>query len=300
MADKLETIDYILTHGIDLKNRRIYFGGIGESGEEATGSGIEWKSVEEVIRKIHYFEQEAPNKPIELYMSSPGGDPYATQRLCDVIEHSPCQVKFFGSGEICSAAVWILAVCDERYLSPRTRLLIHDSPSVGSTEGPVKLTDSRISLEEDLTLQGLLNKMFADNSRMPVEFWEQVVKRDMWITADEAVMFGLADKILEPKKRGNLRKMRIHALKKEVDKKEMRSLLGKISRRIHDGRNVKIELHVPKEHFDSKVVVKEDDPVTEKKTFTVTFADPLVTDGASTPPGTNIQMLGETKDSTNS
>lgn len=259
MAIDAYASEMILEHGIDLKNRRIYFGSLSDSSEDEGGSDFNWKSCERTIRAIHILENEAPNKPIELHMCSPGGEAYEMLRLIDVIEHSPCQFKFYGSGQIMSAATWIMAVCDERYLYRHTRILLHDAPCFGSQEVPVKLTDRRIDMVEEDRLQLELNNLYAENSRMPVEFYNVIVKRDCYISPEETIALGLADKILEPKKRGNLRRMRIALLNKDVDKAEMAKLVRKMYGRVEESRlPQKIEIHTPSDKFDSKVFVEKE------------------------------------------
>ena len=254
MIDKIDLMDSTIAHGIDSKNRRIYFGSVDSSDE--SGSEFTWRSVERVIRAIHLMETEAPKKPIQLHMSSPGGDPYSMLRLYDAIQSSPCKIEFYGSGEICSAATWIMACCDERFLTPNTHILIHDSGSYEIGEVPAKLTDAYIAMDQEQRLQDKLNKIYSDNSRMPVEFWEEIVKRDVWLSAEETIMLGLADKIVEPKKRGNLRKARINGLKVDPDKKDMQKLLKTISNRSYVNKLHKIELHTPSEQFDKNVTVE--------------------------------------------
>lgn len=262
MAEKTDSIDNILTNGIDLKNRRIYFGALLESYDDG-GSDFTWRSCEWAIRAIHIMEMEAPNKPIELHMSSPGGDPYAMLRLIDVILASSCQIKFFGGGEICSAATWVMAICDERYLYPNTLVLIHDSSAGGTSEVPSKLSDAYINLDGERNLQERLNQMFADNSRMPKEFWDEIIKRDLYLSAEETIALGLADKLIEPRKRGNLRRARIAHLKSEPDMKELNKMLRKLRDRTYMGKNLRIELHVPEEHKDKNVFVEPMATVTD-------------------------------------
>lgn len=258
MAIDGNTLEAVLDYGIDIKNRRIYFGTISSSVDE-DGSDVTWRSIERTIRAIHMFENEAPHKPIELHMSSPGGSAYEMLRLIDAIEFSPCQFKFYGSGMIMSAATWIMAICDERYLHKNTKVLLHDAPPFGSIEVPIKLTDRRIDQNEEDDLQERLNKMYAENSRMPQEFYEIIVKRDCYLSAEETVALGLADKILEPKKRGNLRRMRIALLNKEPDKTEMSKLIRTLYDRVGESRMPgKIEIHSAHDKVDSKVFVEKE------------------------------------------
>lgn len=265
MAIDATLLEQIIDEGLDVKNRRIYFGALPE-GLDEFGSDFAWRSVERAIRQIHVLENDAPHKPIELHMSSPGGDAYEMLRLIDVIEHSPCQFKFFGSGKIMSAATWVMAICDERYLYRNARILIHDSTAGGTVEVPSRLTDRRIDQKEEDDLQDRLNKMYAENSRMPVEFYAALVKRDCYLSAEETVMLGLADKILEPKKRGNLRRMRIALLNKEVDKSEMAKLVRKMWGKIEESKlPTKIEIHSANERFDSKIFVEKEEVKEEPK-----------------------------------
>lgn len=256
MADKIDGIENVLSNGIDIKNRRIYFGALLES-YDSDGSDFTWRSCEWAIRAIHLMENEAPHRPIELHMSSPGGDAYEMLRLIDIIEASTCQFKFFGSGKIMSAATWVMCSCDERYLYQNTRLLLHDAPPFGSAEVPIKLTDRKIDMEEETRLQDQLNTMYTNNSRMPKEFWDEFVKRDTYISAREAIALGLADKLIEPKKRGNLRRMRIALLRQAPEPREFNKMLKELKARVHMSKNMKLELHVPEEFSDSNIFVED-------------------------------------------
>lgn len=251
MADKNELTDSLL-YGIDLKNRRIYFGAPIESGDDCSGD-FNQTNIELAIRSLHRMSMDGPGKPIELYMSSYGGDPYAMLRLYDEILSCPCQVKFFGSGAIMSAATWIMVVCDERYLHPHTTIMVHD----GSEEYGGKHTDVQITAAEMKRLQDVLYDIYASNTRMPKAFWQDVCQRDLYITAEEAIMLGMADKLIEPKKRGNLRKVRQAALKKMPDNSSMRRLVSKLYERINKVRVPKIEFNaVEKEPSDPELVVQ--------------------------------------------
>jgi ATP-dependent Clp protease protease subunit len=243
-----------IAYGVDLKARRIYFGINLDIAEVDESTDFSMSSVEYAVRAIHRMATDAPGKPIEIHMSSSGGDPYAMLRLYDEIHACPCQVKFFGSGVIMSSATWIMAGCDERYLHPNTTVMVHDG--MDGFEG--KHTDAQIEAAEMKRLQDLLYDIYASNTRMPKEFWQDVCQRDLYLTASEAVSLGLADKVLEPKKRGNLRRMRYAMLKKEPDSKEMKSLLKSIYTRINKMNVPKIELNeVKKEPSDPQITVEE-------------------------------------------
>lgn len=255
MADKNSELHDILDKGVDYKHRRVYFGNKDNEG------AFTWESVEDTVRALHKLSADHPKRPIELHMCSEGGDTYQMLRLYDAIQKCSCQIKFFGSGEICSSAVWIMAGCDERWLDPHTSVMIHAGYTSG---GEQTYTDSQIDNEEYQKLMDKMMNLLDCNSRMPKEFWEEISQRDTYVTADEAIMLGLADKITEPKKRGNLRKTRAHALRQAPEKRELNKLIKSIYKRIHKGRQLnKIELHIPQEEFDKNIIV-DDTPIIEE------------------------------------
>jgi ATP-dependent Clp protease protease subunit len=241
-----------LAYGIDLKNRRIYFGVNLDSADATESTDFTQSSVEYAIRAMHRMASEAPGKPIEIHMSSCGGDSYSMLRLHDEILACPCQIKFFGGGAIMSSASFIMACCDERYLHPNTTVMVHEL----STSNDGKHTDIQVNATEDRRLMERLYSIYEINSRMPKEFWEDVCQRDLYLTASEAVSLGLADKLIEPKKRGNLRKMRQAIMKKEPDNKEMNKIIKDLYSRINRVKVPKLELNeIKKEASDPHVVI---------------------------------------------
>jgi ATP-dependent protease ClpP protease subunit len=252
MADKSDLTESLI-YGIDLKNRRIYFG-VPIDWSETDISDFNLASIELAIRALHKMSLDAPGKPIEIHMSSTGGDAYAMLRLHDEILACPCQIKFFGGGPIQSSATWIMAVCDERYLYQNATVMVHD----GSEDFGGKHTDVQINAAESKRLQDLLYDIYTANSRMPKEFWQDVCQRDLYLSASEAVSLGLADKIVEPKKRGNLRKMRQAAMKKVPDGAEMQRIVDSLYSRINKVKAPRVMLNpVSKEPVDPHVVIDD-------------------------------------------
>lgn len=252
MAEKTELTDN-LAYGVDLKNRRIYFGVNLDSADVDESTSFTMSSVEYAIRAIHRMVVEAPHKPIELHMCSYGGDTYSMLRLHDEILASPCQIKFIGGGAIMSSASFIMSACDERYLHPNTTVMVHE---LSDEMGRNKHTDLNIGSEENTRLMDRLTDIYATNSRMPKEFWADIIQRDVYLSADEAVSLGLADKIIEPKKRGNLRKVRQAALRKQQDNKEIKRLITDIYKRTKRNRVPKIELNdIKKEASDPDLII---------------------------------------------
>lgn len=253
-SEKTELTDN-LAYGVDLKNRRIYFGVNLDSSDADESTSFTMSSVEYAIRAIHRMVTEAPHKPIELHMSSYGGDTYSMLRLHDEILASPCQIKFIGGGAIMSSASFIMAVCDERYLHPNTTVMVHE---LSDEMGRNRHTDLNIGGEENTRLMNRLTDIYAANSRMPKDFWDDIIQRDVYLSAHEAVSLGLADKIIEPKKRGNLRKVRQAALRKQQDSKEIKKLITDIYKRTKRNRVPKIELNdIKKEAIDPELIIDD-------------------------------------------
>lgn len=253
MARSKTELESFLVYGIDEKNRRIYFGTDLVTSEPDDIGGFTQCSCEFAVRAIERMATDHPKTPIEIHMNSYGGDPYAMLALYDVIHSASCQIKFYGRGAIMSAATWIMAGCDERNLYPNTTVMVHDGWE--AIEG--KFTDVVISKEEGDRLMEVLYDIYEKNSRMPRQFWEEVCKRDLYLTAEETVQLGLADKIIHPKKRGNLRKVREHHLKQKLDKRRMNKLVDKLFKRVKI--NTKLEVKLPEhkpEPVDNKLTIE--------------------------------------------
>lgn len=247
-------LDDLFSYGLDSKLRRIYWGNCLDPSNEDSNDFTDF-TVEQAIRALDRLVAENPSKPIELHMNSCGGDPYSMLRLHDAILSCPCQIKFFGSGRIQSSATWIMAICDERYLSPNATVMVHDG-----TEGfEGTHTDVKIGLAEAKRLQDMLYDVFAANSRMPRSFWESVCTRDLYLTAQETISLGLADKIIEPKKRGNLRKLRQASLKRTL-KENLTTLTRSLFDRVKVPQLVNITFNAPiQEPVDSSVRIHTDE-----------------------------------------
>ena len=239
--ERLAELDNVISKSVDLKNRRIYFG----SSDEDDDNSFNWLTVEMAIRGIHQLVDASDKDPIELHISSPGGNCYDALRLIDAIHLAPVKIIFVGGGEIMSSAAFVMAACDERLLYPNACIMLHEISEQYSNE-KVTWTEHKINDIEWTRLQELLYQILEDNSRMPKEFWRDILCRDLYLTSDEAVMLGIADKVLQPKKRGNLRKVRNAALAACPERKQINDLVKDIYKRVHKEKVAsKIEIIVP-------------------------------------------------------
>lgn len=255
-----DDLENYLVYGIHIQNRKIFFGSPMTS--EDSDDDISPCSVALAIRAIDLMVS-FNSKPIEIHMTSFGGMVYHMMALKDKMLQSPVKFIFYGYGRIASAATWIMACSDERYLSEDATVMVHNGGTYRDGESSLtKMTDQTIEAEEDERLQDRLNDIYADNSRMPKAFWDMLVQRDCFMTADEAIALGLADALIPYKKRGSFRKKREAALANHPSKRQMEAIVKKLLKRVKMDRFAKdITVQVPVEH--SEVIPEYDN--TEKE-----------------------------------
>lgn len=255
------TIENFLMYGIDIHHRRIYFGYLDHAEtEDEYGHDFHFTSVALAIRGIDKMLDFTNKEPIEIHMTSFGGEPYNMLALLDKILECPCPVKFYGRGRISSSASWIMAVCDERYLAENTNVMIHD----GSDGFGGKMTDMEIYTEEATRLQDRLNKIYAENSRMPKSFWDAIVRRDVFLTAEETVLLGLADAIIPYRGRSQFRKgVRAKNLSTKPPANKLKRLVNKIAEQTKMTSLKSIEIHVPQDR--EEVITPYDNSEQETK-----------------------------------
>jgi len=254
-------LENYLVYGIDLKNRRIFFGHpidwghIGDDAEVGYNDFTE-ASVEMAVRAIKRMEKDHPKHVIEIHLNSCGGDYKAMLYLYDVIRASTCAFHFYGGGRINSSATWIMAVCDRRYLYENATVMLHNGRSGYNAPTSTSYNDNLIDVEYEKEEAERLNRIYAENSLIPKKVWDEVLVRDLKISAQMAVDAKLAEKIVPLPKRGNLRKERL-AHMKNVDKKALNDLIKKLYKRVGvnpSGKEIIINIPTPDE-ADPNVVI---------------------------------------------
>jgi ATP-dependent protease ClpP protease subunit len=250
-------IDDFLVYGIDTKNRIIHFGISPDNAEDDDFTSFNSKTVETVIRGMNRMIYDSPKAPISLYMNSGGGSTSDAFYLIDFILASSCQIKFYGGGWICSAASLLMAVCDERYLYPNTRVMLHEH-SVGMQD---KYTNNKIDMIESDILHDRMCKLYADNSIMDEKFYKQLLSsgRDAWMSAQDAVNLGLADDLVPAVKRGNLRKKRQEHLKQSPSEAKLKKTVeGLLRRTLKEHQHTEIIVKIPqKDESDPNITIGE-------------------------------------------
>ncbi len=214
-------IENFIDKGIDITNRTIYFGSteyqnVNTTDNDETYQEISFTNVLHVIKAIKYFENNYLKNfscnPITIQMYSGGGDMYIMFALIDIVETCKCKVIFKGYGLVASAAVLLMAVCDERILAPNTRILIH------GTNLQVNQSTNIIAQNETQYLEDKGNEILAKNSYVRKKFFDDIGKsgRDLWLSAEETIQLGLADKLLETTDRSSFRQRKTQTIDESI------------------------------------------------------------------------------------
>jgi ATP-dependent Clp protease, protease subunit len=152
-----------------------------------------------VVAQMLFLENQDPNKDIIFYINSPGGSVYDAFAIYDTMQFVKSDIQTVGIGVQASAAAFLLSsgTKGKRLLLPHSTVMIHQ-PS--SASGRAKISDLEIDLREGLRLKKLLNEIISKNTGQPISRVEKDADRDYWMNAEEAVKYGLVDKVIDSRK----------------------------------------------------------------------------------------------------
>ncbi len=155
------------------------------------------KMAQSVIAQLLLLEQDDAEKEIKVFINSPGGDADAGFAIYDMMKLVKPKVINICAGVVASAAALILLGTEKenRVSLPNSRILIHQ-PSTG-VHGTA--SDIQIEASEILKCRAKINQMIADETNRDFEKVENDTKRNYWMSADEAVEYGLISKIIKSK-----------------------------------------------------------------------------------------------------
>ena len=158
------------------------------------GSDVNPHTANLIVAQLLFLQNDDPKKDIYLYINSPGGSVYDGLAIYDTMKFIKNDVQTVGIGLQASMGAFLLSsgTKGKRVILPHAKVMIHQ-PSSG-TRG--KVTDMEIDLEESLKLKKLLNEILAKNTGKKISQVEKDADRDYWMTAQDAVKYGLADKVL--------------------------------------------------------------------------------------------------------
>ncbi len=151
-----------------------------------------------IVAQILFLANEDADRDIILYINSPGGSVYDAMAVYDTMQYVKNDVQTVGIGVQASAAAFLLSsgTKGKRFLLPHSTVMIHQ-PSSG-TRG--KVTDQEIDLREALRVKRMLEEIMAKNTGQTTKKIHEDMERDFWMTADEAVKYGLVDKVIDTRK----------------------------------------------------------------------------------------------------
>ena len=173
-----------------LKDRIIF---LGEEVNETTASLV--------VAQLLFLESEDSTKDISLYINSPGGSVTAGMAIYDTMQYIKCDVSTICIGLAASMGAFLLAggAKGKRYALPNAEIMIHQP--LGGAQG--QATEIEIAAKHILKTKQKLNQMIADNCGKTVEEVANDTDRDNWMSAEEAVAYGLIDKIVEKRPTDN-------------------------------------------------------------------------------------------------
>ena len=148
-----------------------------------------------VVAQLLFLESEDPGKDINLYINSPGGSVTAGLAIYDTMQFIKCDVSTICLGMACSMGAFLLAggAKGKRYILPNAEVMIHQ-PS-GGAQG--QATDILIAADRMKKTKDQLNRILAANTGKPLEVIAADTERDNFMSAEEAVAYGIVDRVIE-------------------------------------------------------------------------------------------------------
>ena len=148
-----------------------------------------------VVSQLLFLESEDPDKDINLYINSPGGSVTAGMAIYDTMQYVKCDVSTMCMGMAASMGAFLLSggTKGKRLALPNAEIMIHQ-PS-GGAQG--QATEIQIAAEHILRTKKKLNTILSENTGQPYETIVKDTERDNWLTAQEALEYGLIDKVME-------------------------------------------------------------------------------------------------------
>ena len=148
-----------------------------------------------VVSQLLFLESEDPDKDINLYINSPGGSVTAGMAIYDTMQYVKCDVSTMCMGMAASMGAFLLSggTKGKRLALPNAEIMIHQ-PS-GGAQG--QATEIEIAAEHILRTKKKLTTILSENTGQPYETIVKDTERDNWLTAQEALEYGLIDKVME-------------------------------------------------------------------------------------------------------
>ena len=162
------------------------------------GDEIDDNTASLVVAQMLFLEMEDPDADIMLYINSPGGSVTSGMAIYDTMRYLKCEVSTVCVGMAASMGAFLLAAGakGKRKALPHAEIMIHQP--LGGARG--QATDIQIHAEQILKTKKALNELLAQNTGKPLKTIEKDVERDHFLTAQEALDYGLIDEIIAPRR----------------------------------------------------------------------------------------------------
>ena len=170
-----------------LKDRIVFLGG-----------EIDDDTANLVVAQMLFLEMEDPDQDIMLYINSPGGSISAGMAIYDTMHYVKCEVSTVCVGMAASMGAFLLAAGakGKRFALPNAEIMIHQP--LGGARG--QATDIAIQAEQIMRIKRKMNELLSKHTGQTIKTIEKDVERDHYMTADEALKYGLIDEIIAPRR----------------------------------------------------------------------------------------------------
>ena len=170
-----------------LKDRIVFLGG-----------EIDDDTANLVVAQMLFLEMEDPDQDIMLYINSPGGSTSAGMAIYDTMHYVKCEVSTVCVGMAASMGAFLLATGakGKRKALPNAEIMIHQP--LGGARG--QATDIAIQAEQIMRIKRKMNELLSKHTGQTIKTIEKDVERDHYMTADEALKYGLIDEIIAPRR----------------------------------------------------------------------------------------------------
>lgn len=155
---------------------------------------IDEKTIRSLIMKIHIL-QRINHDPITIYLNTPGGSVYHAIALYDVCKNSKVEISVIGQGIVMSAGTLVIACCGskgKRLAMKNTSFMIHQV----STMSIGKLNDIEVDYEETKRVQEIYERLILKNTKITKKQLKELLKKDYYFNAEEALKYGFIDEII--------------------------------------------------------------------------------------------------------
>lgn len=165
------------------------------------GEAVDSSMVNSIVAQMLFLEKKDPDKDIIMYINTPGGEVYSGMAIYDTMQIVKCDVVTIATGLAASMGSIFLAwgTKGKRYALPHSKIMIHQ-PLISGGGITGQATDIQIEAEEMMKIKKMFINLMAGHTGQKADKVAKDMERNKWMTAEEALAYGLIDKIVKKKK----------------------------------------------------------------------------------------------------